>query len=134
MEENITTEVYKVLVRGSMGDLFSYWTAGELQLRYSTEYRTLPFPGTDGLFAFATLEHAIEFVKRPTTAANEIWRGEATGVRPPPFTYITRYFHKDAILRFWQDTHKITSLSAEAMGIPDGTVLCDSIRLLDRIY
>ena len=94
------------------------------------------YPPIGKLFAFRSYTRAKEFIKElllDTHWTVEIWRAEAKAKKRPFHPYISSYLTKQSIKYFWQDYNDISLLRRLKQSdiMPEGTVLCDSVTLLE---
>lgn len=123
--------VYKV-VRNNNGILKSYALNNIYCVFYKKNKKTNPHPNLKGskLFAFNTLDNAVNFINENTYFKNdvEIWECEAEGCGYPKYmSAITNIFN------YWlnKNKHKKNYSSNPSF---KGTVTCSSITLKKKIY
>lgn len=125
------SEVYKLVTNMGNGGLRSYLYSTGCSILYPPNEKVIPIIGK--LFAFANIEDAQRAYGKESDGpmAYEIWKAIATGVEKAPscipmFTgperdidIITQYWTRDLLDHHWPT--------------PQGTVLCDSITLIERM-
>lgn len=126
----MSTIVYKVVFRRPSG-LTSLFATDGWQIRYRQGIRTHPKLKRSRLFAFESEEAVRAFVRTSSSEREEIWLAEAEGVEKTGLLATTPYYWSLC----WSSSRK-KELPETLQGLlqaPAGTVLCRSIRLLQRV-
>ena len=125
--------VYKVVRRTPKGKLISA-ISSIIKVNYLTTRSTVPKVGK--LFVFSEYMQALEFVYNrvndwPETYPFEIWSAETdNAVQPYAIMLITTDTTKNNIKYFWE----YECFYSEKSGIIDGTLVCDSLMLKEKLY
>lgn len=123
---------YKVVLRDNDTLISASIHAPGWQLTYSPEHWTQTVPGSGGVFVFDSLENAIlncEF-------GLEVWSCECQDPLPLPpqgrrcTTWPVNGSLSSALRQFWKDpaSHQTGPY------IPDGTLLFNQIKLINKVY
>lgn len=123
------TEVFKIISHINGLCVSAYVPRSEWRAVYAKDTVTTPtIPGSK-LFAYAHYSHATLY--RATGCS--IWRCEATGVVKPTFYSMPELSRPslDEVISWWETGKPLRT--HWTLSVPCGTVLCNSITLLEEI-
>lgn len=124
----VEANVVKVVCKFG-ADLLSAVESSDLCVVYESGIRSIPSLSGSKLFAFSSIEYAMEWVGEPQPAQFEIWRAYGEDVTEQNRRILNVFVHRDAVTDFWNGT------ADEHIVVPTpvGSVSCSAITLLEKI-
>lgn len=133
-------EVFKVVALMNSGKVYKSrnFPTCEHALTYKINEPTTPIFGK--IFAFRTVKQAKEHIEETAFGGNDgfaVFKADALGVQPYRYKWFNVFYHNYESL--WDINLRKRELRAGRLrrgsqNVPPGTILCDQLTLIERVY